>query len=75
MNLRKTVLTVAAPNFAYFFVEFSYGRVFHSLSLVSDSIDFLEDASVNILVALAIGWSILRRKYVSYLLAGLLVVP
>ena len=75
MKLRSTVLVVAALNFSYFFVEFGYGRIFNSLSLISDSIDFLEDASINLLVALAIGWSIQKRKYVSYLLACLLLVP
>ena len=75
LNLRRTVLLVAGLNLAYFFVEFIYGRLFNSLALISDSIDFLEDASVNLLVALALGWSIAKRKYVSYLLAGLLLVP
>jgi Co/Zn/Cd efflux system component len=75
VKLRSTVLVVAALNFSYFFVEFTYGRIFNSLALISDSIDFLEDASINLLVAAAIGWSIQKRKYVSYLLAGLLLVP
>ncbi len=74
-NLRRTVLLVAALNFAYFVVEFSYGRIYSSLALISDSIDFLEDASVNLLVVLALGWTLQKRKYVSYLLAGLLLVP
>jgi Co/Zn/Cd efflux system component len=75
LNLRRTVLLVAGLNLAYFFVEFIYGRLFNSLALISDSIDFLEDASVNLLVVLALGWSMAKRKYVSYLLAGLLLVP
>ncbi len=74
-NLRRTVLLVAALNFAYFVIEFSYGRIYNSLALISDSIDFLEDASVNLLVVLALGWTLQKRKYVSYLLAGLLLVP
>lgn len=74
-NLSRTVLLVAALNFAYFIVEFSYGRIYSSLALISDSIDFLEDASVNLLVVLALGWTLQKRKYVSYLLAGLLLVP
>ena len=75
MKLRSTVLVVAALNFSYFFVEFGYGQIFSSMALISDSIDFLEDASINLLVAAAIGWSVQKRKYVSYLLAGLLLIP
>jgi Co/Zn/Cd efflux system component len=75
LDLRRTVLLVAALNFFYFVIEFTYGRLYNSLALISDSIDFLEDASVNLLVVLALGWSIAKRKYVSYLLAGLLLVP
>lgn len=74
-DLRRTVLLVAALNFLYFFVEFTFGRLYNSLALISDSIDFLEDASVNLLVVLALGWSVAKRKYVSYLLATLLLVP
>lgn len=75
LNLRRTVLLVAALNFIYFGVEFTFGRIYNSLALISDSIDFLEDASVNLLVVLALGWSVAKRKYVSYLLAALLLVP
>ena len=74
-DLRRTVLLVAALNFLYFFVELTFGRLYNSLALISDSIDFLEDASVNLLVVLALGWSVAKRKYVSYLLATLLLVP
>jgi len=75
MNLRKTVLTVATLNLIYFLVEFYFGRLYDSVALLSDSIDFLEDASINILIALAIGWSIRKRQTVTYLLALLLLVP
>ncbi|MGA1159302.1 MAG: cation transporter [Candidatus Nanopelagicaceae bacterium] len=75
MNLRKTVLTVATLNLIYFLVEFYFGRLYDSVALLSDSIDFLEDASINILIALAIGWSLRKRQTVTYLLALLLLVP
>lgn len=75
MNLRKTVLVVATLNLLYFAVEFYFGKRYNSISLIGDSIDFLEDASVNILIALAIGWSLKRRQQTSYALAGLLLVP
>ena len=75
MNLRKTVLFVAALNLSYFVIEYYFGRRYNSLSLLSDSVDFLEDASINILIALAIGWSLRKRKNVSYFLALLLLIP
>lgn len=75
MNLRKTVLVVATLNLIYFVIEFHYGRLYDSVALIGDSIDFLEDASINILIALAIGWSLRRRQLTSYFLAALLLVP
>jgi Co/Zn/Cd efflux system component len=73
--LRKTVIIVALANFAYFFVEFAVARSIGSVSLFADSIDFLEDASVNFLIAIAIGWSVKNRARVGMLLAGILLVP
>ena len=74
-SLRRTVLTVATLNLIYFAIEFYFGRRFNSISLISDSIDFLEDASINILIALAIGWSLQKRQITSYFLAIILLIP
>jgi Co/Zn/Cd efflux system component len=73
--LRRTVAWVAALNLAYFFVEFSVARAIGSVSLFADSIDFLEDTAVNLLVLLALGWSLRWRVRVAMLLALLLLVP
>jgi hypothetical protein len=59
--LRRAVILVALLNFAYFFVEFAVARVIGSVSLFADSVDFLEDASVNFLVLVALGWTAQRR--------------
>ena len=53
--LRRVVRLVALLNFAYFGVEFAVARMIGSVSLFADSIDFLEDASVNFLI-LAATW-------------------
>jgi Co/Zn/Cd efflux system component len=53
-GLRRVVIVVAALNLAYFGVEFAVALAIGSVSLIADSIDFLEDASVNLLIALAI---------------------
>ena len=62
--LRRVVLTVAALNLAYFAVEFSVALAIGSVSLFADSIDFLEDASVNVLIFAALGWTAKRRARV-----------
>jgi Co/Zn/Cd efflux system component len=56
-------------------VEFSFAVKIGSVSLFADSIDFLEDASVNILIFVAIGWSLQARKRLSKFFALLLLVP
>ncbi len=73
--LRRVVTVVALANLAYFFVEFAVARRIGSVSLFADSIDFLEDASVNLLVLVALGWSVRRRAAVGMVLALLLLVP
>jgi Co/Zn/Cd efflux system component len=74
-QLRRAVIGVALANAAYFFVEFSVARQIGSVSLFADSIDFLEDASVNLLVLMALGWTVQRRATVGMVLASLLLVP
>jgi Co/Zn/Cd efflux system component len=73
--LRSTVALVAVLNLAYFGVEFTVARAIGSVALYADSIDFLEDAAVNLLVLLALGWTARRRALVGMGLAVLLLVP
>lgn len=73
--LRRTVLIVALANLAYFFVEFAVARRIGSVSLFADSVDFLEDASINLLILVALGWSLRSRARVGMVLAGVLLVP
>lgn len=74
-GLRRTVAVVAVLNLAYFFVEFAVARRIGSVSLLADSIDFLEDASVNLLILLALGWSLRARSRMGLLLAAVLLLP
>jgi len=74
-NLRKVVIIVAVLNLAYFGVEFAVAVAIGSVSLFADSVDFLEDASVNFLIAIAIGWSATNRARVGMALAGVLFIP
>ncbi len=73
--LRRTVAWVALLNLSYFGVEFSVALAIGSVSLFADSIDFLEDTAINVLILLALGWSLQARARVGLLLAALLLVP
>jgi len=75
LTLRRVVSLVAVLNLAYFGVELAVALAIGSVSLLADSIDFLEDASVNFLIVAALGWSMGRRAQVGMLLAGILLVP
>uniref|UniRef100_B0T0Y3 Cation efflux protein n=1 Tax=Caulobacter sp. (strain K31) TaxID=366602 RepID=B0T0Y3_CAUSK len=73
--LRRAVVLVAALNLAYFGVEFAVALHIGSVSLLADSVDFLEDAAVNFLIFAALGWSLRRRSQVGTALAGVLLIP
>jgi Co/Zn/Cd efflux system component len=74
-GLRRVVRWVAFLNLAYFGVEFAVALAIGSVSLLADSVDFLEDASVNFLIFAALGWSAKRRARIGMVLAGILLVP
>jgi len=74
-DLHRTVALVALLNLGYFAVEFSSALAIGSVSLFADSVDFLEDASVNLLILLALGWSLRARSHVGMFLAAVLLVP
>jgi Co/Zn/Cd efflux system component len=74
-NLRRVVIVVAVLNLAYFGVEFAVALTIGSVSLFADSVDFLEDASVNLLIALALAWSPANRARLGMVLAGILLIP
>jgi Co/Zn/Cd efflux system component len=74
-NLRKVVIIVAILNLAYFGIEFAVAVAIRSVSLFADSIDFLEDASVNLLIAIALSWSASSRARLGMVLAGILLIP
>ena len=69
------MLLVAVLNLGYFGVEFTVARLIGSVSLFADSVDFLEDASINLLIFLAAAWTLRRRSYVGSVLAIVILVP
>lgn len=72
---RTTVLIVAGLNLAYFAVEFGVALAIGSVSLLADSADFLEDASVNLLILLGLTWSARARARLGMVLAMILLAP
>jgi len=74
-GLRRAVRVVAVLNLGYFAIEFAVAVTIGAVSLFADSIDFLEDASVNLLIAVALGWTQRSRARLGMALAGILMVP
>lgn len=74
-TLRTAVLVVALLNLAYFGVEFTVALNIRSVSLFADSVDFLEDTSVNLLIFFALAWSAKTRARVGMAMAAILLIP
>ncbi|MDT0215608.1 cation transporter [Rothia sp. ARF10] len=73
--MRRVVLTVAGLNFAWFWVEVAVALAIGSVALFADSVDFLEDTAINLLIALALGWGARHRAVAGKVMAGILLVP
>lgn len=74
-TLRRIVLVVAGLNLAYFGIEAGIALLIGSVALLADSVDFLEDVAVNLLIALALGWSLHARAVAGRVMAVLIMVP
>src|SRR6187551_3105526 len=74
-GLRRAVTIVGLANLGWFGIEFFVARQIGSVALFADSIDFLEDAAINGLIVLALGWSAPRRARMGMALAAILLVP
>jgi Co/Zn/Cd efflux system component len=74
-DLQRIVRLVALLNLSYFGIEFAVALGIGSVSLFADSVDFLEDAAVNLLIFAALGWTVRNRARLGMALAGILLVP
>lgn len=72
---RRTVRTVVCLNLGYFGIEFAVALAIGSVALFADSIDFLEDSAVNLLILVGLGWSARQRARLGSVLAAVLLVP
>ena len=75
ISLRTAVLVVALLNLGYFGIEFAVALNIRSVSLFADSVDFLEDTSVNLLIFFALAWSEKTRARIGMAMAAILLVP
>lgn len=74
-TFHRAIGAVALLNFAYFVFESWVALGIGSVSLLADSADFLEDAAVNCLILVAIGWSAMARARLGMVLAAILLLP
>ena len=74
-RLRTAVLVVALLNLAYFFVEIGVAVGIGSVSLFADSVDFLEDTAVNLLIFVALGFTLRWRSVIGKVMAVIICVP
>jgi Co/Zn/Cd efflux system component len=74
-TLARAVAIVALANLAFFGFEFFMARQIGSVSLLADSIDFLEDTALNLLILMALRWGDRNRARVGMLLSLVLLVP
>jgi Co/Zn/Cd efflux system component len=74
-RLRTAVLVVSLLNLAYFFVEIGVAVGIGSVSLFADSVDFLEDTAVNLLIFVALGFTLRWRSVMGKVMAVIICVP
>jgi Co/Zn/Cd efflux system component len=74
-GLRRAVLIVVLLNLGYFGIEFAVALAIGSVSLFADSIDFLEDAAINLLILFGLAWPAPKRRLLGKVLAAIILVP
>ncbi len=74
-RLRRTLALVVALNLGYFFIEIVVALLINSVSLFADSVDFLEDAAVNTLILIALGWPLAHRAIMGRVMAAIIMLP
>lgn len=74
-ELRPVVARVAALNLGYFGVEIAVALAIGSVALIADSLDFLEDAAINLLIFAGLGWSATNRARLGTAMAFILILP
>ena len=74
-SFRRALIIVALLNLAYFLIEFSAAVKINSVSLFADSIDFLEDTFVNLLIFFSYLMTSTLRPKISKVLVIIILLP
>ena len=74
-SFKRTLIIVALLNLAYFFIEFLVALKINSVSLFADSIDFLEDTFVNLLIFFSFFITSSLRPKISKILVIIILLP
>ncbi len=69
------MLVVAFLNLAYFFVEMGVALSIGSVALFADGVDFLEDVAINLLIFIALGWSVRAQSMAGRAMAIIILIP
>lgn len=73
--LRPVVARVAGLNLSYFGIEITVALAIGSVALIADSLDFMEDAAINLLIFAGLGWSLRNRARLGTIMAFIILVP
>jgi Co/Zn/Cd efflux system component len=74
-RLAPTVRAVALLNLGHFGVEAAVAATIGSVALFADSVDFLEDAAINLLILAGLGWGVAARARLGRVLALVILLP
>ena len=74
-SFKKAVFLVAVLNLIFFFIEFIVALNIRSVSLLADSMDFIEDTSINFLIFFAVSLSLVKRAKISIFLSIIMLFP
>ena len=74
-SFKKAVFLVAVLNLIFFFIEFLVALNIRAVSLLADSIDFIEDTSINFLIFFAVSLSLVKRAKISIFLSIIMLLP
>lgn len=73
-RLRRITALVVVVNFGYFWLEVAVALAIGSVSLLADSVDFLEDTAVNLLILIVFGWPLRRLAVLGRIILALIIL-
>ncbi len=74
-SIRQKLILVIQINLFYFFFESFYAHKINSVVLFADSIDFLEDISINLLIYISINIKKSKIFILPFVLSFLMIIP